>query len=113
MNESTARALVPEGRLTRSSLIGQDMCGDKTMSEPEGSDASSDEEAEEPKETADDADSPGDEKKKKKKEKEKVHEPTVVVARSARQDVFVPDDTHFPHRESFLPRSVERQGKGM
>ena len=35
--DSTERALVPEGMLARSSLLGQDICGDKPVPDPEGS----------------------------------------------------------------------------
>ena len=35
---STESALVPEGRMARSSLIGRDICGDTVRPDPEGSD---------------------------------------------------------------------------
>ena len=68
-SESEARALVPEGRLARSSLIGQDICGDNALPEPEGSDESSDEDTVDADSTADAEGSTSDGKKKKNKKK--------------------------------------------
>ena len=39
---STESALVPEGKMARSSLIGRDICGDTARPEPEGSDEETD-----------------------------------------------------------------------
>ena len=64
---SAERTLVPEGMLARSSLIGQDICGDKALPEPEGADTNSD--TDEPAEAGGDEDQQDVSKSKKKKKR--------------------------------------------
>ena len=65
--DSTERTLVPEGRLTRSSLIGRDICGDTDRPDPEGSDASDDDDADADTNAGASAQESTQRKKKKKK----------------------------------------------
>ena len=63
---STESALVPAGRMARSSLIGRDICGDTARPEPEGSDGETDTAA-----AAVDAEEQSEQSKKKTEKKKK------------------------------------------